>query len=188
MTVPKGFNPTVGGTLDLRSMRAIPEGFNPTVGRSLELGSDLKSKYKKLDPEFIFSWQNGKYIKVDGILCEILTKRKDIYKIKIVGSKVESYLVKNGKNWAHGETLKKAKEDLHFKMIAEKLKKDPIKKDTEITIQYYRIITGACELGCKAWMQQNGITKEKMKAVELLPLLEKTNAYGIDKFKKLVSF
>ena len=30
--------------------------------------------------------------------------------------------------------------------------------------------------------------KETMKAIDLLPLLEKTNAYGLENFKKLVAF
>ena len=90
--------------------------------------------------------------------------------------------------FAHGETVKKAISDLQFKIISEKLKKEPIKKDTIITIHYYRLITGACELGAKSWMKQNNIKKESYKASELLPLLEKTNAYGLSKFKSLITF
>ena len=89
---------------------------------------------------------------------------------------------------AHGKTVKAAISDLQFKIVAEKLKKDPIKKDTIITVQYYRIVTGACEMGCKSWMQQNNIKKESYKASELLPLLEKTNAYGLERFKSLITF
>ena len=137
---------------------------------------------------FIFSWQNGKFLKIDNILSEILLKRGNVYKIKIVGQFKESYLVNEGNYWAHGDTLKKAKEDLQFKIISEKLKKEPIKADTIITIQYYRLLTGACEFGCKSWMEQNNITKEKIKAKDLLPILEKTNAYGLESFKKLITF
>ena len=187
-SIPEGFNPTVGGSLDLRSLTSIPEGFNPTVGGYLYLRSGIRASHKSLNPKHIFSWQNGKYIKVDGILCEVLIKRKNVYKIKVAGKITESYLVTDGNDWAHGETLKKAKEDLHFKIISEKLKKEPIKKDTMITVQHYRLITGACESGCRYWMNTNGISKEKIKAIELLPLLEKTNAYGVDRFKKLITF
>ena len=89
---------------------------------------------------------------------------------------------------AHGKTVKQAISDLQFKMIAEKIKKDPIKKDTIITVQYYRIVTGACQQGVESWMRQNNIKKESYKASELLPLLEKTNAYGLDRFKSLLTF
>lgn len=77
---------------------------------------------------------------------------------------------------------------MHFKTISEQLKKDPIKKDTIITMQYYRIVTGACEQGCKSWMQQHNIPDEPIKAIDLFPILEKTNAYGFEQFKKLVTF
>ena len=93
------------------------------------------------------------------------------------------------------DTLEKAKEDFRFKLIADKLKKDPIKKETVITVQYYRIVTGSCELGVKNWIDNTfendkkaDVLKNGIKAKELLPILEKTNAYGLDKFKSLISF
>src|SRR3990167_5929473 len=100
-SIPKGFNPTVGGYLDLRSLTSIPKGFNPTVGGYLYLRSELKAKHTKLEPSHIFSWQSGKFIKVEGILSEVLIKRGNIYKIKIAGKTTESYLVRNEKFWAH---------------------------------------------------------------------------------------
>ena len=90
--------------------------------------------------------------------------------------------------FAHGETVKKAIQDVQFKAIAEKLKNEPIKADTVISVQYYRTVTGACEMGCKSWMNQNGISVEEMTAAELLPLLKKTSAYGYEKIKSLITF
>ena len=52
----------------------------------------------------------------------------------------------------------------------------------------YRIVTGACEQGCKSWMQQNEIKDEPIRADKLLPILERTNAYGFSKFKSLITF
>jgi hypothetical protein len=107
-------------------------------------------------------------------------------------------LVVKGNYSAHGETLKKANEDVQFKIVAEKLKKEPIKPDTEFTVKYYRLLTGACDMGCRNWMQQhnipfdviegNTVEKKPITAKELLPLLEKSNAYGIDRFKSLITF
>jgi len=112
-----------------------------------------------------------------------------------VHSTKEFYLVTDGKTHAHGETLQKAKEDFRFKLIAEKLKSEPILEDTIITIKHYRLLTGACELGVNSWMQSQFNEKERaiiiekgIKAKELLPILVKSNAYGIDRFKKLVKF
>lgn len=77
---------------------------------------------------------------------------------------------------------------MKFKIISEKLKNEPINKDTIIDIKYYRLITGACEFGVKQWIESNNISKESYRADELLPILEKTNAYGVDKFKSLITF
>ena len=97
------------------------------------------------------------------------------------------YLASKDNFFAHGETVKKAVEDLQFKIVSEKLNNEPIKKDTVLTIKYYRLLTGACELGVKQWMSENKID-EGIKASELLPILIKTNAYGLEKFKKLITF
>jgi hypothetical protein len=206
-SIPEGFNPTVGGYLDLRSVTSIPEGFNPTVGGNLYLESvtsipegfkDLQSwcearvkkpkgKIKTSKNKLLF-WQDGKYVSADKIFTEVVNKRGNVYRVRKIHSQKEFYLVTDGETHAHGDTLKKAKEDFNFKIISEKLKNEPIKKDTIININYYRLITGACEMGVKSWMQQNNIKKEEYKASELLPLLEKTNAYGVDRFKSLITF
>jgi len=80
---------------------------------------------------------------------EVVSKKGNIYKVRKLHSDKEFYLVTDGKTHAHGETLKKAKEDFRFKIIADKLKKEPILADTVITINHYRLITGACEFGVK---------------------------------------
>jgi len=56
-----------------------------------------------------------------------------------------------------------------------------------ISIARYRAITGACKLGIANWMKQNGIAADEMRVSELLPMLEKTNAYGLDKLKSLIN-
>ena len=83
-------------------------------------------------------------------------------------------------------------------MVAEKLKKSPINKDTLITVKHYRLITGACDAGVRGFMQSHSIEfkvvdeetveKKPMKASELLPVLEKTKAYGYERFKSLITF
>ena len=105
---------------------------------------------------------------------------------KVDGNK--GFLVTKEGFSAHGEKLKKAISDLQFKIAAEKLKNEPIYPDTIVSVQHYRTVTGACELGCRQWKEQNNITVDEMPAKELLPLLEKTNAYGVQKFKSLLKF
>ena len=194
----------VGGALDLSSLTSIPQGFNPTVGGDLILKNSRKHIGKpvlqiqavQINKNFFWEKNKKRYAIIDSIFCELLTERKRIIKGKthkiFSAKKVNKdscfFIVNKGNIYAHGEDLKKSFEDLEFKIASEKIKKQPIKKDTIITMQHYRIITGACEMGCKSWMEQNGISKEKIKASELLPILEKTNAYGLDRFKRLITF
>ena len=137
--------------------------------------------YKIADGEvfIIESEKTAKGIKIysgfnfNGVKDNVIVKKNTIY------------LSEKDGFFAHGETIKKSIEDLEFKILSEKLKNEPIKKDTILTIQYYRLLTGACELGVKEWMSTNKID-EGITALELLPILEKTNAYGLEKFKKLM--
>jgi hypothetical protein len=136
---------------------------------------------------------------VDGYcyIIETLKKRNDItiysggnlVNIKDGAIKIEPYYVAEKDNYtAHGNTIKEAVKDMQFKIIAEKLKEEPINADTIITVEYYRIVTGACQAGCESWLRQNNISKTEYKAAELLPILENSNAYGYETFKKLCNF
>ena len=114
----------------------------------------------------------------------------------------DCYVAEKDNFFAHGKDLKSAVGDLQFKIVAEKLKNDPINEDTELTVMYYRTLTGACDFGCRNFMDTHGIpyriegtgsnakTVEisPMKAKDLLPLLKKNNAYGYEKFKSLLTF
>lgn len=190
---------TVGGSLDLRNLTSIPEGFNPTVGGYLDLGNLKGDVQTKPYGNPILSWKNGKFILCDGIFTEVLSKKKGHYFVRKLDSKEKMYIVTDGKNThSHGKYLKQANEDLQFKIISEKLKSEPIEEDSLLTVKHYRLITGACDTGVRDFMQRNGLefevindeTKEinPIKAKDLLPLLIKNNAYGIDKFKSLITF
>ena len=157
------------------------------------------------------SLRNKKYrVKdVDGY-CFVITAEKTAKGIRIytgynlLGVKKGSiinevgFVAEKDNFTAHGETVKKAIGDLQFKIIAEKLQNDPIKPDTTFTVKYYRLLTGACDMGCRSWLTANNIPfdvvdgnaveKEPIKAKDLLPLLQKTGAYGLDKFKSLITF
>ena len=107
---------------------------------------------------------------------------------KSVIDKQVCFVADNDGFTAHGNTVKQAISDVQFKTIAEKLKNDPIHPDTEITVMYYRTVTGACELGCKDWMAHNNVNVDSIKAKDLLPLLRKSNAYGLNKIESLLTF
>ena len=191
-------NEKIGGYLDLRSVTSIPEGFNPTVGGDLYTKNNTKRIRAVVKPITInrnFFWKKDdkRYAKIDGIFCEILVEKQNgenkIFSAKKVNKNEFFFIVNKDSFYAHATDLKKATEDLRFKIIAETLKNEPINKDTMLSIQYYRTITGACEMGCKDWVEKNNLGHlTEIRADELLKLLEKSNAYGVDKFKRLVTF
>ena len=181
---------TTSGNIDLRENAKLDAPVLTTSGNidlreNAKLVTKLTKKlnYKSVDNTMfvIEGEKTSKGIKIlSGYILRSFDKKKLVKEVCFVAEKDNFF--------AHGDTVKKAISDLQFKIISEKLKKEPIKKDTIITIQYYRLITGACEIGVKSWMKQNNIKKESYKASELLPLLEKTNAYGLSKFKSLITF
>ncbi len=194
----------IGDSLYLRSLTSIPEGFNPTVGGDLYLRSGLKANFKRPTKKIItpknklLFWQNGKYLSADRIFTEVVNRIGNLFKVKKIHSPKEFYLVSNGEIHAHGETAKQAKEDFRFKLISEKLKSEPIKADTKLTVMYYRTLTGACDMGCRDWMEKNNIPydiiggrtveKSPILAKDLIKILEKSKPYGFEKFKSLITF
>jgi len=206
-SIPEGFNPTVGGSLDLRSVTSIPEGFNPTVGGSLYLSSESKYIGANVRVEVVstnsFFW-NG-WAKIDGIFCQIDNEKKStiggvdyiIRQANQIGKKELFFLVSKDDFHAHGSNFKEAFEDLQFKIQSAKLKNEPITEDTEVTVAHYRAVTGACNMGCKDFMDKNNIKyhmvndkvveDKPIKAKELLKLLKKNGAYGVDRFEKLLT-
>jgi len=188
-SIPEGFNPIVGGDLDLRGLTSIPEGFNPIVGGyTFYMTGDVSPKNK---PVYPLTWQDGKYLLVDYILCEVLNHKGNVYRIKIVGKKEESYLVTDGASWAHGETLEEAKDDLKYKVQPRDLSdyKD-VTVDTafsfEEAVAFYRAVTGACSLGVKNFVESKGLYTDKSYTVgEMLELVE--GEYGEEKFREFLT-
>ena len=140
-----------------------------------------------------------KYEAIDGSLFVIESERTVkgilVYSgynvLKITNGKIikeECFVAKSKGFNAHGKTIKKAIEDVKFKIISDKLKKDPINKDTMISINYYHHATGSCISGIESWKKQQGIEVDEIRADDLLIILESTNAYGLGKFKELINF
>ena len=182
---------TVGGYLSIYSNATLNADALTTVGGYLYINSNatlkiefLKNKnWKSVDNRLfiIESEKNSKGIKIySGYNLIGLEKNKP--------KKEQCFVSEKNGFFAHGETIKKSVSDLQFKIISETLKNEPIKKDTIIDVKYYRLVTGACQQGCDSFIQANGLKNDKYKAFELLPILEKANAYGLLKFKSLINF
>ena len=190
-SIPEGFNPTVGGGLYLSSVTSIPEGFNPTVGGGLDLSSGRRYIGAKVTPPYIaarYLWRNKEYIKVDGIFTRIISERGKVMRVQRIARKEIEYLVNDGEGrWAHGTTLKEAKESLIYKITdRDSSKYKAWNKDTIVShaeaIEAYRVITGACALGtrhfCESVLGEN--KKEKYSIAEVIELTK--GQYGAEAF------
>ena len=194
-------NLTVGGSLYLRGtgITSLPD--NLTVGGVLHLrGTGIKQpKNRKQLPEgFLASVQMSIEIKfnakgftiADGILARILQSKSGLKKIIIVGKRTASWLASDDKgNHAHGQTAREAVQELAFKSgdrdVSEfkNMPKDTLKTPEEWGF-IYRMITGACQLGTKHFMESKGVLKESYTLAEIID--QTKGAYGSEKFRSVV--
>ena len=180
-------NLTVGGYLYLRGtqIKELPD--NLTVGGYLYL--DTGEEYRGDDCGLeIIEWQNGKYILIDGIFSEILHRKNNIIKAKKYGTSKTLYIVTDGnKNYAHGNTIKEAQEDLMFK-VNKKSKSDYKDLNLKSKLKFndavicYRVITGSCRFGVKDFIKTNNVQEKDYTISEIINITK--GAYGSDIFSE----
>ena len=180
----------VGGSLDLGSLTSIPDGFNPTVGGYLDLGSEQKyigSNVPDINVGVDFiSWEDDKYILVDGMFTEVVKKKGNVYHIKELTKDKVFYLVTDGSGkWSHGDTLKEAREDLIYKISDVDLSElKSIPKDKKLSfseaISCYRKITGSCSFRIKQFVKEKNISKRKKYSIVDIIKLTKGNYGSLD--------
>ena len=186
--LPSGFT-HCAGSLDLEGYQhPLPSGFTHCAGIYSNSGTHFAHA----------SYPDAQFINVDGTIV-MVESRKTAGDVTIIRGGIvnhikdgklvltDCYVAMQGEYSAHGKTAKEAVSDLQFKIMQEKMANEPISMDSMISIARYRAITGACKLGIANWMKQNGIAADEMRVSELLPMLEKTNAYGLDKLKSLIN-
>ena len=182
----------IGGGLDLRSVTSIPEGFNPTVGGGLDLSSCRRYIGAEVELPYIparYIWRNKEYIKVDGIFTRIISERGNVMRVQRIARKDIEYLVTDGDGrWAHGKTLKEAKDSLIYKISSRDTSEYRTwKLSTEVThaeaIEAYRVITGACVLGTRHFCETilGDKKKDKYTIAEVIELTR--GQYGAETFK-----
>jgi hypothetical protein len=181
---------TINGGLSLDSLQAADKDFlkDTTINGGLSLDSlqaadrvILRSNVKQLQRGY-----NAKkgYCYFDGILTKVTSvSTKNGYTIYTTPI---GYVAEKGEYTAHAKSIKEAISDIAYKEMQEQMAKEPLSMESDVNVERYRAITGACKEGVRMWMQSNGVDVESIKVKDLLPLLEKTSAYGVDKFKSLI--
>ena len=109
---------------------------------------------------------------------------------KTIGKDKITYLVTDGNGkWSHGDTLHDAKEDLIYKIsnrdksAYESLTLDSVLTHTE-AIEAYRVITGACSAGTKAFVTSLD-PKQLKESYTIREIIELTKGhYGSETFAK----
>ena len=168
---------TIGGSLCVRSNVEFKAPKLQTIGGSLYVYSNVEFKAPKVK----FNVKNARekalkfnfecflklgFLFADGILAKILEKKRNIYKIQIVGQTKVSFCIEVDGQFSHGDTIKQAKEDLKYKISnRDKSQYESWTLDKKITlkqaIEMYRVVTGACEMGTKHFVENVLTVKKK---------------------------
>ena len=131
-----------------------------------------------------------KYITYLNILSKVISRKGNILKVQNHKETKESYIIRDGDLYSHGETIKEARDSLVYKISSrdtsmyKDLTLDSFLSKDEC-IRMYRVITGACESGTKYFVskQEPSKIKNSYSIKELIELTE--GQYGND---KLVQF
>ena len=190
---------SVGGSVDASANAKLSLPKVTSVGGHVDASVNAKlslpNNVKKNDPDnnaaekcramLLSSFAAAGFSFADGILARIVSKRGPVSKVIICGKTEVSYLVTDGEAYSHGKTLAEARDGLMFKIgsrdtsefKAWSLDKEVSKRDA---IRAYRCITGACEGGVRAWLEQRQ-TPEKITVQGVIDLTK--GAYGAEQFK-----
>ena len=127
---------------------------------------------------------------IDNIETVVLRKKGNVSKVWLLGKDHESYLVENDGIYAHGKTLKEARESLLYKIGDRDTSfYDGYTIETVVTkqeaIKMYRVITGACEYGVKTFVDNQKTRKRKFTVQEIIELTK--GQYGHDAFSEFFS-
>ena len=177
------------GSVDLDSLTTMPE--------NVQFNNQGSVYLRSMDGKHINYL--GKRIAIrhiDGITMIInSSKQKDeftIYKAQYFkGGKLENLpkciIAQRGEYFAHGETIKEAINDVNFKFLQNNLDVNELVQEVKnrqtVTVNDYRLLTGACAFGVKNFMEENHITSNELPLNEVLHLTK--NSYGGGRMQEL---
>ena len=181
---------SIGGYVDVRTNAKLTIPVCQSIGGYVNVRTNaeltIPENCKKNDPsntaqgvtkEFNFNcFLELGFLFADGILAKILSvKNNTIFKIQICGKTEVSYCIKKGNTFAHGDTIKQARESFIYKISdRDTTKYKGLTLDTVLTkneaIQMYRTITGACERGTRYFVESLSNCPEKATIKEIIEL------------------
>ena len=114
---------------------------------------------KTLKPNRWYIVENAEWVEVDftdNVFSYVLSNRAGVKKVKTENGKILYVVSDDNGNSAHGETIKQAREDLIYKVVAKFEGELPKKATGKEWIAIYRAVTGACSAGVKHFVEQQG--------------------------------
>ena len=128
---------------------------------------------------------------IDGYTMIINNQRKKdeftIYNCTYFNTEQNCIVAQRGDYFAHGNNIKQAIEDVNFKFLQETFNLDEmvaeIKQKKTISINEYRLLTGACREGVDNFRKNKGIKETKLPLNKVLKIT--ANKYGGNKIAEL---
>ena len=174
-----------GSALTLPALQSVSGGVRAHEGSALTLPADVRTAWGKASGDM-----HKDVLYADGIYSLVKPPRKTlgvtVYEPGCIGA---LFVVFDGEMWSHGDSLKKALRDLQFKKAtaagADAYKQADRNEQRTIDdlVIMYRIITGACEAGCRMFVSQHA-KKETYSIAEAIELAVSYDAYGSKAFSQ----
>ena len=144
---------------------------------------------KILKPNRWYIVEKGKWVEVDfsdHIFSYVISNRAGVKKVKTEGGKILYVVRDENGNSAHGETIKQAREDLIYKVVAKSDVKIPKKATGKEWVGIYRSVTGACSIGVKMFVEKTDKSlDDTYTAKEIAKLVQ--GQFGAEQFAKKIS-
>jgi hypothetical protein len=138
----------------------------------------------------MFTWENGKYIKVDGMFVEVISKHLNVWKCKYINKDDVVYVVSDGTRYAHGSSIDEARADLKYKISdRDSSRYKGLTLDSKLgfweMVECYRVITGACKEGVKEFLKRKCVEEKEYSIGEVTEVTK--GEYRADMFKEFFS-
>jgi hypothetical protein len=139
---------------------------------------------KTLKPQCWYIVERGKWVEVDytdGVFAYVLKTTRGVKKVKTDDGEV-LYVVADGNgNFAHGKTIKEAREALIYKATVSFDGKLPGSATGKEWVALYRAATGACPAGSQAFVTSKGLDLDATYTARQVAELT-AGAFGNEKF------
>jgi hypothetical protein len=144
---------------------------------------------KKLKAGCWYIVEDGKWVEVDfsdNIFSRVISNKAGVKKVKTDDGKVLFVVHDENGNSAHGKTIKEAREDLVYKVVAKFDGVIPKSATGKEWIAIYRAVTGACGAGVRHFVESTGKSLDDSYTAKEIAKLVK-GQYGGEKFAEKIN-